>query len=232
MSSSPFIDKIHKHYKTETKPSAQSVKSENSEAEMAATNITTREDERGFMKTENFTVMDPREANFQETVKLVERNPCPNGFQLVDPAKSGKKNQFDLVELAANIQKADQFTRATAGSKLSVIAEQVRFLQQQAKAVLEEANLNAELHHIACNFKKVPGKIYYVYRREESGAKYMSMISPEEWGENCPDFDAAYKLEHDMTFTPFERIEKRANDEQIIDKILKINSNQLSIGFM
>ena len=146
-------------------------------------------------------------------VKLVERNPCPNGFQLVDPAKSGKKNQYDLVELAANIQKvcllqmkllilidhkiilmkvswlasliidiciqADEFTRATAGSKLSVIAEQVRFLQQQAKAVLEEANLNAELHHIACNFKKVPGKIYYVYRREESGAKYMSMISPE-----------------------------------------------------
>jgi len=232
MSSSPFIDKIHKHYKTETKSPSSSVKSENCEAEMAATNNTTREDERGFMKTENFVVMDPREANFQETVKLVERNPCPNGFQLVDPAKSGKKNQFDLVELASNIQKADQFTRATAGSKLSVIAEQVRFLQQQAQAVLEEANLNAELHHIACNFKKVPGKIYYVYRREESGAKYMSMISPEEWGENCPDFDAAYKLEHDMTFTPFERIEKRANDEQIIDKILKINSNKLSIGFM
>ena len=112
-------------------------------------------------------------------VKLVERNPCPNGFQLVDPAKSGKKNQFDLVELAKNIQTADQFTRATAGSKLSVIAEQVRFLQQQAQAVLEEANLNAELHHIACNFKKVPGKIYYVYKRPESGAKYMSMISPE-----------------------------------------------------
>ena len=74
---------------------------------------------------------------------------------------------------------ADQFTRATAGSKLTVIAEQVRFLQQQAKAVLEEANLNKELHHIACNFKKVPGKIYYVYKREDSGAKYMSMISPE-----------------------------------------------------
>jgi len=232
MSSSPFIDKLHKHYKTEVKSAPSTNNCENSAAEMAATNMTTREDERGFVKTENFTVMNPREANFQETVKLVERNPCPNGFQLVDPAKSGKKNQYDLVELAANIQKADEFTRATAGSKLSVIAEQVRFLQQQAKAVLEEANLNAELHHIACNFKKVPGKIYYVYRRQESGAKYMSMISPEEWGENCPDFDAAYKLEHDMTFTPYERIEKRANEEQIIDKILKINSSQLSIGFM
>ena len=37
-------------------------------------------------------------------VNLVERNPCPNGFQLVDPDKSGKKNQFDLVELAGQIQ--------------------------------------------------------------------------------------------------------------------------------
>merc|ERR1712154_397649 len=124
-----------------------------------------------------------------------------------------------FVELAANIQTADQFTRATAGSKLTVIAEQVRFLQQQAKNVLEEANLNKELHHIACNFKKEPG------------AKYMSMISPQEWGENCPVFDAAYKLEHDMTLTPYDKIERRSNDEEIIDKILKMNSNQLSLGF-
>merc|ERR1711978_315707 len=128
----------------------------------AAPNMTTREDERGFVKTENFTVMDPRQANFQETVKLVERNPCPNGFQLVDPDKSGKKNQFDLVELAANIQTADQFTRATAGGKLTVIAEQVRFLQEQARKVLEDARLNALVHKTSCNFKKIPGKTYYI----------------------------------------------------------------------
>jgi len=231
MSSSPFIDKINKHYKTNPESSSSGKLSEDSSTKMSPAYNTTQQDDRGFTKTENFTMMNPREANFQDTVNLVERNPCPNGFQLVDPDKSGKKNQFDLVELAGQIQTADQFTRATAGSKLSVIAEQVRFLQSQAQAVLEEANLNKELHHIACNFKKVPGKIYYVYRREESGAKYMSMISPEEWGENCPLFDSAYKLQHDMTFTPFDKIDRRANDEEIIDKILKINSNQLSLGF-
>jgi hypothetical protein len=32
---------------------------------------------------------------------------------------------FVSVELAAMVQKADEFTRATAGSKLSIIAEQV-----------------------------------------------------------------------------------------------------------
>ena len=73
---------------------------------------------------------------------------------------------------------ADQFTRAVAGSKLSVIAEQVRFLQEQARQVLEEANRSKTLHHIACNFKKIPGKVYYVYRRD-NGKEYMSMISPE-----------------------------------------------------
>ena len=61
-----------------------------------------------------------------------------------------------------------------------MIAEQVRFLQEQAKKVLEEANLNSELNHIACNFKKIPGKIYYVYKRPgDNGKNYMSMISPE-----------------------------------------------------
>merc|ERR1719383_1541655 len=154
--------------------------------------------------------MNPREANFQETVKLVERNPCPNGFQLVDPAKSGKKNQYDLVELAANIQKADEFTRATAGSKLSVIAEQVRFLQDQARRVLEEARINGLLHKTACNFKKVPGKTYYIYKqRKNPDEEMLSMISPEEWGPGGPEFVAGYRLEFDMSWTPLEDCERK-----------------------
>ena len=56
---------------------------------------------------------------------------------------------------------------------------QVRFLQEQAHRVLEDANLSAKLHHIARNFKKIPGKTYYVYKNKETGKEYMSMISPE-----------------------------------------------------
>ena len=65
--------------------------------------MSAREDERGFQKCD-MQVMDPRQANFQDAVNLVERNYEPNGFQLVNPAESGKKNQFDLVELASQIQ--------------------------------------------------------------------------------------------------------------------------------
>ena len=131
-------------------------------------------------------VMDPRQANFQETVNLVERNTAPGGHQLVCPEESGKiRSQFDLVELAGEIQTADKFTRATAGSKLSVIAEQVRFLQEQARKILEEAQKDKEINHMACNFKRIPGKLYYIYRQKfhmqkhGEGKPYMSMISPE-----------------------------------------------------
>ena len=41
-------------------------------------------------------------------VKLVDRTPNPRGYELVDPTRSGKKNQFDLVGLASRIQTADQ----------------------------------------------------------------------------------------------------------------------------
>merc|ERR1711941_144858 len=195
------------------------------------------QDERGFTKTE-MEVWNPNQegANFQATVNLVERNPNPDGFQLANPAESGKVDQFALVELAGAIQQADKFTRATAGSKLSVIAEQVRFLQEQARKILEQAQRDKEINHMACNFKRIPGKLYYIYRQKfhmqntGNGKPYMSMISPEEWGKDCPPFVAAYKLEHDMTWTPQANIEAKENENAIIDKILKKQSH-LAITF-
>merc|ERR1712210_176663 len=89
-------------------------------------------DDRGHEKAE-LVMFDPQAPNFQNTVNLVPREAAPRGFQLVSADKVGKKNQFDLVELAGVVQKADQFTRATAGSKLTVIAEQVTRLLRVGK---------------------------------------------------------------------------------------------------
>ncbi|XP_045174116.2 uncharacterized protein C1orf50 homolog isoform X2 [Mercenaria mercenaria] len=127
---------------------------------------------------------------------------------------------MDLVELAKQVQKADEFTKATAGSKLMVIADQIRYLQEQAKKVLEEAKRDAMLHHAACNLVKKPGKIYYLYERE-SGQNYFSILSPEEWGASCPhEFVGAFKLEYDMSWTPAEYIEQRSQDFALIDKVM------------
>ena len=106
----------------------------------------------------------------------------------------------------------------------------MRFLQEQAKKVLEEAQRDTEINHMACNFKRIPGKIYYIYKRK-NGKKYMSMISPEEWGNDCPEFVAAYKLQHDMSWTPYEQIERKDDEQAVIDKILRCNSNQLQLTF-
>jgi hypothetical protein len=60
-----------------------------------------------------------------------------------------------------------------------------RFLQEQAKQILEKAKLEMELHSAACNLAKKPGNIYYYYKRA-SGQNYLSIMSPIDWGVRCP----------------------------------------------
>uniref|UniRef100_A0A8D0GG09 Chromosome 1 open reading frame 50 n=1 Tax=Sphenodon punctatus TaxID=8508 RepID=A0A8D0GG09_SPHPU len=115
---------------------------------------------------------------------------------------------------------ADEFIQANACNRLTVIAEQIRYLQEQARKVLDEANRDADLHHAACNFVKKPGNTYYLYKRE-SGQQYFSILSPKEWGISCPhEFLGAYKLQHDMSWTPSENIEKRDAEISILEKLL------------
>nr|XP_012290198.1 uncharacterized protein C1orf50 homolog isoform X4 [Aotus nancymaae] len=115
---------------------------------------------------------------------------------------------------------ADDFIRANATNKLTVIAEQIQHLQEQARKVLEDAHRDADLHHVACNIVKKPGNIYYLYKRE-SGQQYFSIISPKEWGTSCPhDFLGAYKLQHDLSWTPYEDIEKQDAKISMMDKLL------------
>lgn len=125
----------------------------------------------------------------------------------------------DLVALARQVEQANDFVRANACSKLTVIAEQIRHLQEQARKVLDEANRDADLHHVACNLVKKPGNVYYMYRRE-SGQRYFSILSPKEWGTTPHEFLGAYKLQHDMSWTPLEDIERRDAEIAALEKLL------------
>ncbi|XP_012290196.2 uncharacterized protein C1orf50 homolog isoform X2 [Aotus nancymaae] len=152
---------------------------------------------------------------------LVELTPTPGGLALVSPYHTHLAGDpLDLVALAEQVQKADDFIRANATNKLTVIAEQIQHLQEQARKVLEDAHRDADLHHVACNIVKKPGNIYYLYKRE-SGQQYFSIISPKEWGTSCPhDFLGAYKLQHDLSWTPYEDIEKQDAKISMMDKLL------------
>ena len=130
----------------------------------------------------------------------------------------------DLVELAQEVNQANRFVRATAHSKLQQIADQIRFLQEQAKQVLEAAVHDGELHNAKCNFKKRPGTVYHLYRKAP-GSTFVSMLSPEEWS-SCPhEFLGSYKLEFDMSWTPIEQMEQRAKDMALIDRLLSEKTN-------
>lgn len=54
---------------------------------------------------------------------------------------------------------------------------------QQAEEVLLEAERDSDLHNVPCNFQKIPGSVYHLYRRPD-GSRFFSIISPIEWGES------------------------------------------------
>ena len=135
---------------------------------------------------------------------------------------------------------ADEFTRAVAGSKLSAIAEQVKFLQEQATKCLADAQRDNEINHMACNMVRRPGNVYYIYKRKsviksQIDTEYMSLIAPEEWGPDGPEFVTAYKLNYDMSWTPMADIERKDAENAKIDKLLQNyqnNADQLQLTFI
>lgn len=134
-----------------------------------------------------------------------------------------------LVDLAKTIQDADVTLRAATGSKLQVIVDQIRLLQMQARIVLEETKRDADLHRAACNFQKRPGSIYHLYKRdlnpEDDGVPYLSLLSPQEWGRSKPNHSylGSYRLEHDQTWTPVEKIRQREDNNAFVQNLLGEN---------
>ena len=82
------------------------------------------------------------------------------------------------------------------------------------------AKRDAQLHHAACNFSKVPGHIYHLYEKEDETC-FFSMLSPEEWGSSCPHHHlGSYRLEYDHSWTPLEQLERRSKDIEAINKVI------------
>jgi len=109
--------------------------------------------------------------------------------------------RFELVDLAAEIARADETVTLVASARLDVIRQQIVALQEQARVVLDEAARAARLHRARCNFRKVPGRVYHLYRRDD-GELYFSMLAPEDWSGAPPHaFEGSYRLEADQTYT-------------------------------
>lgn len=153
-----------------------------------------------------------------------------SGLQLVTPGYSRRMNDpMDLVSLAKVVETADQFTKACVGNKLELISDQIKLLQAQARNILETAQRDVELSHAHCNFQRIPGKVYHLYRKKIQGSdateSYFSMISPNEWMRAMPDeFVQSYRLEYDMSWTALDDITARDKRRQLDPVLLGITT--------
>lgn len=128
---------------------------------------------------------------------------------------------IDLVDMAREIEKADQALGLVVGAKLEVIRDQMRTLKEQARQLLEEARLSARLQRAKCNFKKIPGKIYHLYRRQD-GELYFSMISPDEWRGSPPHaFEGSYKVEIDLSLRLLDDERSRLDGRAVVSQLLR-----------
>lgn len=128
---------------------------------------------------------------------------------------------MDLVDVAKQIKDADQMVNARAGAKLKVIADQIRALQKEAHAVLDETRRDQQLHTARCHFKRQPGKIYHLYQHP-NGETYFSMLSPEDWQDNPPHtYIDSYRLEADMSWTPLAEFDHQDDSNELVQRLLQ-----------
>lgn len=134
----------------------------------------------------------------------------------------------DLEVLVSNLKTCEQHTKNNAINKLQVISEQVKFLQQQAKKILEDTQRNSELHNVPCNFVKVCGQSYHLYSKKDCGSKFFSMISPQEWGNaaSAYEFLGSFRLEYDRSFTPLDKLEEYSEHRLFAEHMLKASTTR------
>jgi hypothetical protein len=108
---------------------------------------------------------------------------------------------YSLLDAAKEIEAADVTLANVAGGKLSVIAEQMKRLREQAERVLARARRDAELHRAQCSFEKKAGGVYHLYEKTD-GTRWFSMLAPEEWSRPQPQtYQGSYRLELDMSYS-------------------------------
>jgi hypothetical protein len=129
---------------------------------------------------------------------------------------------FHAPELAEEVARAENMLNARTSAKLRVIADQIKMLQAEARKVLTDARDEQALTRAQCAFKRIPGKIYHLYRKPD-GSTYFSMLSPQDWNGKPPDaFAGSYRLEADYAWTPFEQLHERDDTGELVQQLLQI----------
>lgn len=80
------------------------------------------------------------------------------------------------------------------------IYEQMQLLADQAKTIQNRVSVSERVYQARMSFDPIISRTYHLYQKND-GTDLLSLVSPEEWGKNCPyGFIATVKLLADHTW--------------------------------
>ncbi len=85
--------------------------------------------------------------------------------------------------------------------QLNIIYEQMKTLARQVQDIKKRVYVSDLIYGVEMSFSPVIGKTYFLYD-QASGKRFMSLISPEEWGDKMQNFTfiAEVRLHADHTW--------------------------------
>ena len=132
----------------------------------------------------------------------------------------------ELVDLAKEIANADQMLNLQVNNKLSLIADQIKNLQETARRILETAQRDQMLNQAECNLKKLPGKIYHLYKKPNS-RQYLSLLSPQDWQGSSPhQFMGSFRFETDYSWTELEQLSNKSSENKLVNSLIEAISSE------
>ncbi len=84
--------------------------------------------------------------------------------------------------------------------QLNLIFEQMKILAKQVQDIKKRVYISDLIYNVQMSFTPVIGKCYFLYE-EESGNRFLSLISPTQWSEKMQDqYIAEVRLNADHTW--------------------------------
>tara|TARA_Y100000768_G_scaffold388423_1_gene384269 strand:- start:3348 stop:3728 length:381 start_codon:yes stop_codon:yes gene_type:complete len=112
---------------------------------------------------------------------------------------------FDMINITNHSENQNTLCKIKSDysnySKLELIAKQISFLQIEAINIYNNFELNSQINNIICNFKKVPGTVYYLYER--NNVRFLSLIGNNEWN-SYDKFICKVLYDYDCNFKSIE----------------------------
>lgn len=118
------------------------------------------------------------ESSTEETIKeLIAKNPSKKAY----PTERGGVS-FQPTKEGSIKSKAYAVMNEQIQMQYDQMEQQIKLLASQMQDLKDRHDLSLDIYKSKLSFEPVAGHIYYLYQKEDL-SQVLSMLSPDEWGE-------------------------------------------------